>query len=64
MRRTAQGLLDRDMVSIIASDGHGAMRRAPVLMGAYTRLLQKQPEEWVNHLFIDNPKWVVGRVVG
>lgn len=61
LRRTSQALLDRDMITVIASDGHGAMRRPPVLKGAYSKLRQKQPEEWVNHLFVDNPRWLVGR---
>ncbi len=60
-RRFALGLAEKNLVSIVASDGHGAHHRPPFLMETYLKLVSKLGEDAAQALFQRNPNWVVTR---
>ncbi len=55
-RRTAYRLLDHNLISVIASDAHGAHRRTPYMLDAYEELKRDYPESYLQTLFEKNPK--------
>lgn len=60
-RRFALGLAEKNLVSIVASDGHGAHHRPPFLMEVYLKLVSRLGEDVADALFHQNPNWVVTR---
>lgn len=54
-RRFIKNLLDRDLVSVIASDAHDMDTRTPALRSAYEYILKNYGEERANRLFYENP---------
>lgn len=60
-RRFALDLVKRNLVSVVASDGHGAHHRPPFLMETYFKLVSKLGEEQAANLLNRNPTWIVTR---
>ncbi len=60
-RRFALGLAEKNLISIVASDGHGAHHRPPFLMETYLKLVSKLGEDMAESLFRRNPNWVVAQ---
>jgi protein-tyrosine phosphatase len=58
-RRTVKALLDRDVVYVIASDGHSALRRPPDLSSAFDRLARKLPADRLHAMFVKHPALLV-----
>ncbi|MBO5461618.1 MAG: hypothetical protein J5983_07490 [Ruminococcus sp.] len=54
-KKTAYRLLDHNLVSVVASDAHSAVRRTPYLLDAYEELILQYPEKKIKVLFEDNP---------
>lgn len=52
-------LLDQDMIFAIASDGHNAGARPPVLSEAYACVVDRCDEERAQRLFVENPTRLV-----
>ncbi len=61
-RRTAHTLLKKNLVSVIASDGHRAHARRPDLGPAWTYLSKKFKPEEILPLMLDNPSWLIDSV--
>jgi protein-tyrosine phosphatase len=57
-------LLEQDVVSVVASDGHNATARQPVLSAAYHCVEQRYNETLARRLFIDNPERIAGSQFG
>ena len=51
----AEGLMDRNMVHILASDGHDTVKRPPVLQDAYKHVSKKWGEKRASLLMTENP---------
>ena len=61
-RRTSNALLKKNLISVIASDGHRANARQPDLGPAWKHLSGKFPPEQIRPLMSDNPGWLVDAV--
>ena len=57
-RRTAYQLLDRELVSVIASDAHSPIQRTPYMLDAWEVLRRDYPEEYLRRLFEENPRCI------
>lgn len=57
--RMARRLLAEDLVDIVASDGHDASARSPVLCDAYRAVQKKYGEAYADQLFSTNPERVL-----
>ncbi|MCP4654629.1 MAG: hypothetical protein GY856_04325 [bacterium] len=60
LRRVCLSLIKRDLVHLIASDGHGAECRTPDLREAFEFLKKKVPEERLAELMSENPTRILG----
>jgi len=60
MRKICLSLIKRDLVDLIASDGHGADSRTPDLKETFEFLKKKVPEERISALMSENPAVVLG----
>lgn len=54
-RTLAKQLLDEDMVTVLASDGHNAGARQPVLSAAFAHISERYGEKRALRLMLDNP---------
>ena len=61
-RRTAHILLKKNLVSVIASDGHRVHARKPDLGPAWAYLSKKFKPERIRLLMFDNPNWLINAV--
>ncbi len=59
-RRIGLSLIKRDLVDLIASDGHGVECRTPDLREAYALLKKKFPEDRISELMAENPTRILG----
>jgi protein-tyrosine phosphatase len=55
----AHALLDQDVVTVIATDGHNNKVRKPVLKEAYDWVASQHGEPRANRLFLDTPQSVI-----
>ncbi len=55
----AYELLERNLVSVIASDAHSAYRRTPVMMDTYEELLDGFDAAYLDILFEENPRRIL-----
>jgi protein-tyrosine phosphatase len=53
---TAFQLLSHNLVTVIASDAHGARKRTPYMMDAYEKLMDKYDVKYLDILFEENPR--------
>ena len=58
-QRSAQALLRRGVVHIIASDGHDCVHRPPSLAAAYEAMAQEYGEHAIRPLFVDHPHAII-----
>ncbi len=58
-RRMLWDWLRRDLISVIASDGHGHQQRLPLLADAHRKLLSAFPANKVAAWFTSNPRWIL-----
>ncbi len=54
--KTAFLLLNHNLITAVASDAHSQVRRTPCMSEAYDYLAPEYPEEYLNDLFITNPR--------
>lgn len=54
-KTAAYSLLDSNLVSVVASDAHGAGRRTPYMLDAYEKLSEEYPQETLQRIFRENP---------
>ena len=59
-RRTAHRMLSNDLISLIASDAHGADRRTPDLSGVQEMITMDYSEDLAFKLLQENPSRVLG----
>jgi protein-tyrosine phosphatase len=55
----AHQLLERDSVKVLASDGHNAGARPPVLSEAFNDIVKKYGKERAQRLVLDTPAVIV-----
>jgi protein-tyrosine phosphatase len=58
-QRTAETLMNSDMVHFVASDAHDCEDRPPDLSGAYKVVLERWGAERAERLFVENPSAVI-----
>ena len=54
--KAARQLMDHNLISVIASDAHGPVRRTPYMLDVYRELKKEYPERYLKILFEENPK--------
>jgi protein-tyrosine phosphatase len=59
-RRTAESLMNSDMVHFVASDAHDCLDRPPDLSQAYAHVSSRWGQETAQRLFIDSPAAAIG----
>jgi protein-tyrosine phosphatase len=57
--KASEDLLTRDLVHIVASDGHAPQRRPPRLDEAFEEIRRRYGEDVARALLIDNPTAVI-----
>ena len=57
--RTARQLLSEGLVHVVASDGHNALSRPPILSKAYGKVLKKYGQACADTLFFVNPSLIL-----
>ena len=58
-QRSAESLMNSNMVHFVASDAHDTQDRPPDLSGAYKLISDKWGEDQANAVFLDNPSAVI-----
>jgi protein-tyrosine phosphatase len=61
-RRTAESLMNADMVHVVASDAHDCFDRPPDLSRAYDHVCSRWGLERARNVFIENPSAVLADV--
>jgi tyrosine-protein phosphatase YwqE len=56
---TAYELLERGLVSVIASDAHSSKQRTPIMMDTYEDLLGGFDADYLDVLFEENPRRIL-----
>ena len=55
-RRAAYRMLSHNLITVVASDAHGYMRRTPYMNDIYMELSEDRSVEYMDILFRENPK--------
>lgn len=55
----ANELIERKLVSVVASDAHSSYRRTPVMTDTYEELLDKSDPAYLDILFEENPRRIL-----
>jgi protein-tyrosine phosphatase len=63
-QRTAELLLKKNAIHVVASDAHDTVKRPPLLSQAFDRVCRLAGQEVAHALFVDNPSAIISAATG